>query len=143
MDNHSESVVLRLYEELWNKGNFAVVHELLAEHLVDHTPLPMQGPGLDGFEQIVTMVCSAFPDLHVQVDDAFSDREKACVRWTARGTNTGLLLGLPPTGEHITISGVDIFRLEHERVVEHWGWFDVVGLMQQLGLAPHLQLTGM
>jgi steroid delta-isomerase-like uncharacterized protein len=136
-----EAIARRLYEELWNRGNFAVVHELIAEHVVDHTPLPTQGAGLEGFKQLVSTVSAAFPDLHITVDDVIGSGEKVSVRWTARGTNMGPLLGLPPSGEHITIEGIDIFRMEHGRVVEHWGWLDVIGLMQQLGIAPQLQLS--
>ena len=136
-----EDIARRLYEDLWNKGNFAVAQKLIDERVVDHTPLPTQGAGIEGFKQLVTMVSSAFPDLHIEVDDVIGKGEKVAVRWTAQGTNTGPLLGMPPSGEHITIEGIDFFRLEHGRVIEHWGWLDVIGLMQQLGVAPHLQVA--
>ena len=136
-----ETVVRRLYDDLWNKGNFAAVDELLADNMIDHTPLPTQGAGIEGFKQLVAIVCSAFPDLHITIEDMISNGDKVVCRWTASGTNTGPLLGLAPSGEHITLEGIDILRVERGKVVEHWGKFDAIGLMQQLGMVPHLHLA--
>lgn len=141
MASKNEITVQRVYDELWNKGNFADTDQIIAMNMVDHTPLPTQAPGVEGFKQLVAMVGIAFPDLHVTVEDLISDEDKVVCRWTARGTNTGALLGLTPSGEHITVEGIDIFRMAHGKVVEHWGKIDAISLMQQLGLVPKLHLA--
>jgi predicted ester cyclase len=41
-------------------------------------------------------------------------------------------MGLPPSGASVTASGLDIYRIAYGRVVEHWGYPDVAGLMAQL-----------
>lgn len=36
----------------------------------------------------------------------------------------------------MTMSGINIERFENGKVVEHWSNPDLLGMMQQLGLAP-------
>lgn len=45
-------------------------------------------------------------------------------------------LGMPPTGKHVTSSGISIFRIAGGKIVEHWGENDALGTFQQLGLIP-------
>jgi len=56
-------------------------------------------------------------------------------RFTASGTHTGgPLMGVPATGKSITVAGINIFRVNGDRIVERWGRLDEVGLLRQLGL---------
>jgi len=55
---------------------------------------------------------------------------------TAHGKHTGELLGIPPTGERLTMTGIAIRRIANGRLVEHWSQFDLLGLRQQLGVVP-------
>jgi predicted ester cyclase len=42
-------------------------------------------------------------------------------------------MGLPPTGQKVTMSGIEMFRLADGKAVERWAEFDILSLMQQLG----------
>ena len=66
------------------------------------------------------MFRAAFPDIHVAVEDAIANGDKVVVRLTFSGTHTGLLMGMPPTGKFVMITGVAIDRIENGKVVEHW-----------------------
>ncbi|MGH3604356.1 MAG: ester cyclase, partial [Pseudonocardiaceae bacterium] len=57
-------------------------------------------------------------------------------RFTASGTHTGVLMGAPPSGRRIVLDGINIFRLDGDRIVERWGQLDTLGLLRQLGLVP-------
>ena len=57
-------------------------------------------------------------------------------RKTFHGTHSGELMGIPPTGKPVSIQVVDILRLRDGKVTEHWGEVDMLGLLQQLGVAP-------
>ena len=82
------------------------------------------------------MFLSAFPDTQMTVEDELADGDKVATRWTATGTHTGELMGIPPTGKQVTVTGMDINRLVGGKIVEHWGEFDQMGMMQQLGVVP-------
>ena len=58
------------------------------------------------------------------------------VRVTARATQVGEFMGLPPSGKSYTIGEIHIFRIRDDKVVEHWHDFDQLALMRQLGAMP-------
>jgi predicted ester cyclase len=56
--------------------------------------------------------------------------------WTARGTHTGDLMGIPPTGREVTVTGIQVERIAGGKLVEGYGTFDALGMLQQLGAVP-------
>jgi predicted ester cyclase len=78
----------------------------------------------------------AFPDVRMTVEDGFAEGDKVVVRWTGRGAHTGELMGIPPTGKQVTVTGIDVYRVAGGKLVERWGEFDQMGMMQQLGVVP-------
>ena len=58
-------------------------------------------------------------------------------RWTgASGTHEGELMGIPPIGDRMTITGTAITRFSGGKIEEGWQNFDALGMMQQLGVIP-------
>ena len=57
-------------------------------------------------------------------------------RWTATGTNQGTLMGIPPSGKRVTITGISITRIASGKAVEDWVNFDTLGMLQQIGAIP-------
>ena len=84
----------------------------------------------------VAVIAAAFPYLHVNVEDIVAEGDKAVARITFKGTHKGELMGTPATGKKVTWSAIDIIRMVDGKAVEHWGEQDMLGLMQQLGMAP-------
>lgn len=99
----------RIYDEIWNKGNFAVLEELVAPDYVDHDSM-VRTPGREGLRQEVTRFRNAFPDLHFTIDDIVSAGDKVVTRHTATGTHRGDLPGIPATGKPVKIAGIVITR---------------------------------
>ena len=58
------------------------------------------------------------------------------VRWTARGTHQGELLGITPTGKKFSITGISFLRIANGKIAEQWVNWDTLGLLQQLGAVP-------
>jgi hypothetical protein len=48
------------------------------------------------------------------------------------GTNTGEFMGMPATGKKVKVGGIDMAKFKENKVIEHWGTFDVHSLMMQL-----------
>jgi steroid delta-isomerase-like uncharacterized protein len=134
----NKTFVRRYWEEVWNQGNLAVVDELIASDFDGH-PLPGEpdfGRGPTGQKQFVDMYRTAFPDLRMTIEDMTAEGDRVAVRWTARGTNTGEMMGMPATGKHATVTGMFLNRLAGGKIAEGWGNFDALGMMQQLGVIP-------
>jgi steroid delta-isomerase-like uncharacterized protein len=135
MSNEQNEAIARRGFEAFNTGDLSIVDEMTADDAVNHDPAqPEEGRGPDGFKQVIQLYRGAFPDLHIEVDECFSDGDLVCTRWRSEGTNDGELMGMPPTGKHTASSGITIDRIKDGKVVESWNQWDNAGLMQQLGV---------
>jgi predicted ester cyclase len=76
---------------------------------------------------------SAFPDVKITVDDMFTEDNYVLFRSTMRGTHRGVFQGIEPTGKSITVTPIDMIRVERGKLVEHWGGPDLFDLLKQLG----------
>jgi steroid delta-isomerase-like uncharacterized protein len=123
--------------EAFNRGNWDVVDRLFAPNYVDHdrsrVDLP---PGPAGVKQAWTGFRAAFPDLHATIDDLVAEGDKVAVRGSFRGTHQGELMGIPPTGKPVTVTLIDVNRIENGRLAERWAEADMLGMLQQLGVVP-------
>jgi steroid delta-isomerase-like uncharacterized protein len=133
----NKTIVRRYWEEVW-KGNLAVVDELIAADFDGH-PAPSDpdfGRGPAGQKQLIGLYRGAFPDMRMTIDDMVADEDRVVLRWTAHGTNTGEMMGMPATGKPATVTGIVFNRLAGGKIVEGWGNFDALGMLQQLGVIP-------
>jgi steroid delta-isomerase-like uncharacterized protein len=132
----NKAVVRRLLEEVINEGHQVVADELVTSNFVDHNPMPGFPPNREGFKKSFVTFRAAVPDLRYTIDDIIAEGDKVVVRWTAKGTHKGEMLGIPPTGKKVAISGVDVFRLAKGQLVELWLSWDQLGMLQQMGVIP-------
>ena len=138
----NKAILRRAYEEAWNRKNLDALDEVIASDITDHDPAPGQAPGLEGVKQYFSSLHTAFPDLHVDVKGMIAEEDKVAARVTMSGTHQGEFMGIDPTGNRVTITGIDIVRITDGKVVEHWGNFDDLGMMQQLGVIPETGQAG-
>ena len=83
------------------------------------------------------MYVAAFPDLRMTPEDVLASGDKVVVRVRATGTHEGEFMGVPATGKSIDVQAIDIVRFEDDGLAhEHWGVFDAMTMMQQLGVVP-------
>ena len=121
--------------EAFNTGNLAPADEWIAADFVNHDPgTPALPTGPEGYKQLASGYRAAFPDIHLTIDDLLAEGDKVAGRWTARGTNTGSLMGMPPTGKQITVTGTSILTFAGGKVVAHHTNWDTLGMLQQLGV---------
>ena len=126
----------RLYE-LINAGDIDGFGELLAEDFVEHEEMPGLEPSKEGVKQLFHMYRAAFPDLRMEPQDVLVSGNKAVARVRATGTHQGEFLGMPATGNSVDVQLIDITRFGDDGLArEHWGVFDALALMQQLGAIP-------
>ena len=132
----NRAVTQRFYEEVWNKGDLDAVDDLMTSDFVDHAAPPGFPSGPEGAKQVFSMYRTAFPDFRLSVEDLVAEDDKVVARWVTHGTHQGELMGIPPTGKPVTVAGIDVFRLAGGKIAEHWAEFDMLGMMQQLGVIP-------
>jgi steroid delta-isomerase-like uncharacterized protein len=131
----NKSIVQQFLDEAYNKGNLSVGDKWLAADCVLHFA-STDIKGLEGWKQFATMFLTAFPNLHVSIEDIVAEEDKVVARWTAHGTHKGPFRDIAPTGKHVTWMGIAIYRFAGGKIGEIWGLNDALGLMQQLGVIP-------
>src|SRR3989442_8708075 len=85
----AKAVVRRAVEEIWNRQNPAAADELIAADFVDHTPLPGQLPGRDGFKQVLRTIRTAFPDATETIEDLVAEGDRVVARVVIEGAHSG------------------------------------------------------
>jgi steroid delta-isomerase-like uncharacterized protein len=138
MSEQNKTLARRALEEVWNQGKLSTIDELTASNATYHDANVPGGKftGPEGVKQFVQIYRTAFPDVHITVNDQFAEGDKVATRWTATGTHKGQLMGIAPTNKHATVSGISIDRYQNGKVVEAWASYDMFGMLQQLGVVP-------
>ena len=131
----TKKIARRMTEEVINQKNLALVDELIDTNSITHTTIgDFKGP--EGLKQFFIIYLTAFPDMHIAIDDELAEGDKVMQRATVRGTHRGNLMDIPPTGKQITMMLINIVRTANGKSVEAWALADLLGMMQQLGVVP-------
>jgi steroid delta-isomerase-like uncharacterized protein len=93
---------------------------------------------LEGYQHFLAMNFAAFPDSEFTIEDVVAERDKVATRYTNRGTHRGAMMGIPPTGRQVTVTGIVITRFVDGKAVEVWNNADDLGIMRQLGVIPSM-----
>jgi steroid delta-isomerase-like uncharacterized protein len=124
-EQENEALVRWFFEEAWGKGNLAAVNDYIAADYVEHTLPSGSQQGREALKHFVAMYHEAFPDKKVTMHDIFGQADRAAYRWSAIGTHLGELMGIPPTGLHMTTTGITIHRIVGGKCVEGWASVDI------------------
>ena len=134
MPSENKKLVLRLYDEVWNKRHIQVVNELLSpSHAIQGNHLLESGVGPEAYKLVVAGFLRGFPDLRFRVEDLVEEDGKVVAFWTISGTHQGEFHGVPATGKKIIVEGITISNLANGKILDSIVSWDVLGLMQQLG----------
>ena len=120
--------------DLISAGDIDGFADLLADDFVEHEQTPGLEPTKEGVTAFFRMYVAAFPDLRFHPEDMFANGDKVVTRARVIGTHQGEFLGIPATGRSVDVQVIDIVRFGDDGLArEHWGVFDAMGMMQQLG----------
>jgi steroid delta-isomerase-like uncharacterized protein len=132
----NKAVVRRFIEEVQNNKNLDFFDEVHAEDFVNLSAPPGMPSDREGGKMFLGGFLAGFPDSQVTVDDMIAEGDRVATKKTFKGTHTGDFMGIPPTGNPVTLQFVDILRLREGQIIEHWFSMDQLSFMQQLGVIP-------
>jgi predicted ester cyclase len=135
MSDQDKLTMRRFPLEVGNKGKIEVIDEIVSADYVEHSASGYP-PTREGLKSFVRDFRSAFPDLRYSVKKEISEGDFVVQHLTASGTMKGDFMGMPAAGKGATWDEVHVVRLAGGKAVEHWGFVDQLGMLQQLGLAP-------
>jgi steroid delta-isomerase-like uncharacterized protein len=132
----NKATVREVVDKIWNGADLASVDRLYDPKFTFYQEGGGVMHGPDGIKEWVQVIHGAFPDIDYKVEAQYAEGEKVATRYSATGTHTGDFRGMPPTGKPIALTGHMIYRLVDGKVVEGWGYWDTLGLLQELGVLP-------
>lgn len=132
----NSNIVRRFVTEVLNQGKIESAGEFFWEDMVEQVPLPGQGPGLSGLQDVLRGMRAAFPDMHWTVEEQIVEGGKVVTRFEWTGTHKAEFFGVPATGRPVRVWGVVIDRLEGGKIKDTRIIMDALGLMMQLGALP-------
>src|SRR3712207_861437 len=138
MAEGNEALAHRFHMDIFQEGTIDAADEILTPDFTWHGGFSpgedQRGP--EPTKQVASAVIAAFPDRRITHEDTIAQGEKVLIRWAMTGTQEGEIMGIPPTGRRVTLTGFDLFRIEGGKIAEMWQEADQLGMMRQLGAIP-------
>ncbi|MET0598503.1 MAG: ester cyclase [Mesorhizobium sp.] len=132
MDNIAS---VRRYFAAWTDRDADAILASLIEGGTYQDPSTVAPISGDAIRDYVDRLWSAFPDLTFQEESiGETGPNRVAAQWLMRGTNTGSIMGLPPTGKEVSLRGADFFTLRDGKIETVTGYFDQGELPRQIGL---------
>jgi|BarGraIncu00431A_1022009.scaffolds.fasta_scaffold28224_1 steroid delta-isomerase-like uncharacterized protein len=135
-ETENKIVITRLFEEILNRRKLDMLDDIVAADYIDHYPYPGRPPGPARVRIQMENLFAAFPDVNYSLEDLVAEGELVAVRYILTGTHEGKVMGVEPTGKHVTVRGMDFFRLSGGLIAEYWECLDKLSLLRQLGAVP-------
>jgi predicted ester cyclase len=134
--DYNKAIVRRFYEEI-DKGNIAILDELVAEDYLDHNPppFPSQSSGRERLKEEFKLFWEATPGYH-HIEDQIAEGDKVVTRLISYGKHQGDLPGAPRTGNDMKMTSITIHRIANGKLAEKWSEKDMISLLQQIGVIP-------
>jgi steroid delta-isomerase-like uncharacterized protein len=125
-------------QRVLNEGDMPFAEKILSDAFVEHNPMPGDTGDKAGAIKMFTMMREMTPDMHIEIDDVIASGNKVAVRSTMAGTDVNGMPGIsPPTGKTFSMGAIDVFTYDDQGMnTEHYGVYDIAGMMNQLGLTP-------
>ena len=73
-----------------------------------------------------------WPDFQTQIEDRIFGGDRIVARAILSATHTRTVQGIAPTGKRVAWATIDIWRVEHGKLAEHWDVVDIASLLRQL-----------
>lgn len=133
---HNKATERRMVAEALNKGNLAVLEDCLAADFVYHGPGGVEVKGIEGYKEFLSGLRTAYPDIHVKIENILAEGDFVATRTTCTFTFTGQTGSIVPTGKRVSMTGTILDRFQDDRLAETWEFYDRLDMYQQLGLIP-------
>lgn len=137
-ESKTAAIARRWHQEIYLRGRLDVADEICSPDLVAHgTAVAPDAPTGPRFvREDAAGMREAFDILALTDDDVFASGDRVAIRWTLRATHVGGFLGIEGTGRQVHVTGMDIFRMDGDRIAEFWTEFNLMDLAEQIGAIP-------
>jgi predicted ester cyclase len=121
MSEQNKELVRAYYAEVLNGRDLDAVDRYFADERM-----------VEGVRRGCFSYFTAFPDLHVSLDELIAEGDRVFLRSTMTGTHDGEYKGIPPTGRHVAAESAEVYQVADGRFVGYWCLTNVAGITRQL-----------
>ena len=136
---HNKAVVRRWLLEGFNNCDLTAVEECLTEDYINHGTTEVRG--YEAGRQVLTQAKAFASDTKIVIHSMVAEGDTVMVLFTAEGTHTGSMGGVPPTGKRFSFLMVDVFRFRDGKIYEAWVIRDRMEIQEQLGFTHGLSAS--
>jgi steroid delta-isomerase-like uncharacterized protein len=133
MSEQDNIAVIKAYFDASNAHDARALHDLRADNYIcdDNGRQISRSESIQHDQDIF----DAVPDFHYVMDLTIAKEEYVAVLWHGTGTfSQPLHLGtgevIPPTGNHDTVRGIDIWQLKNGKITRCWQYYDTASLFE-------------
>lgn len=131
MTQANKALARRSFDEIWNQRNLTVIDELYHSAYVGHIAASAEIiRGVTAYKQFVAVFQFAFPDTRFSVEDQLAEADRVASRWIASATQQQEIMGITPSRETVTLTGISIQRIAEGKIVESWDNWDALSMLQ-------------
>lgn len=127
--------IARKFLRMFELGDSSLADEIVAADYISHGS-PNPNTGSEGVKASVNTFKNAFPDAKVKIEFLVAEGDKVVSRHTWSATHQSEYMGLPATGKQVNLDVMAAFGIADGKIREAWVIGDMLGVMQQLGMAP-------
>lgn len=128
MSIEANKTIIRHWVQAWMSRDLAAVDELFApNYTVNAAPV-----GREGVKQAIQFLHTVFADLSAEVNELVAEGDTVAARWTVRGRQVGEFMGLPPTGEPLELTGINIYQIRDGKITANYEQTNIPALVQRL-----------
>jgi predicted SnoaL-like aldol condensation-catalyzing enzyme len=130
MEHQKLNVLRQIVEQGFGNADIYVIDQLVADNYIEHQF--NMGGGKEGLKKTIISLSNAFSNHEYQLIHQAVNNNLVWVHYRSTGEHTGKFMGHEATGKKFSIDVIDIGRIEHGKLVEHWGMPDRFALLMQL-----------
>jgi predicted ester cyclase len=120
-EEETNKALARRFLEAFANGDLHTLDELLAPEFINHSLLPGQVPGREGYIQSVAEQHAGFSDIRYFIEYQATDGDMVITRLTMHAIHDrGSVFGVGPTGREWVFTNIFINRVCEGKIVEEW-----------------------
>jgi len=132
---HNKSVLLRFQREVFNAGDWSTetLQRNLTDDFIDHAAMQGDPPGLEGVQMRFSAWNAAFEQAEEENESMVTQGDLVAVMYTLHARHSGQFMGVEPSGREVAIPGMEIVRIQDNKIAEHWGIYDFLRTAEEIG----------
>jgi steroid delta-isomerase-like uncharacterized protein len=126
--------LMRRYHFAWSRGDIIELRALLADDCISYELVTAEERGIEHETNACETWHKSFNNVEVHIQQMIAEDDKVTVHWLLTSTHIAPFMGIEPTGKQVRIPGMEINRIQDDKIVEIWRLSDTMSVMQQLGV---------